>query len=84
MKKKVVREIYATICQWAESETRLYNRGIIPFEDYLEEQANTIRNAREALYIEQEAGRITEEEAHTIAERFKAFVKKEIKNACKA
>ena len=40
--------------------------------------------AREVLSIEETAGRITPEEAQTIAERFQQFVKKEVKNACKA
>ena len=83
MKKKVVREIYATICKWSLFESGRYRKGFATFEEFLKGQADTMSAAREVLNIEETAGRITPEEAQTIAERFKAFVKKEVKNACK-
>ena len=84
MKRKAVREIYATICEWSAAKTRPYERGFITFDVFLKQQADTMNAAREVLSIEETAGRITPEEAQTIAERFQQFVKKEVKNACKA
>ena len=84
MKRKAVREIYATICEWSASKTRPYERGFITFEEFLWRQADTMNAARDVLSVEETAGRITPEEAQTIAKRFTEFVKKEIKNACKA
>ena len=84
MKKKVVREIYATICKWSLFESGRYRNGFATFEEFLKGQADTMSAAREVLNIEETAGRITPEEAQTIYERFQQFVKKEIKNACKA
>lgn len=83
MKRKAVREIYATICEWSAAKTRPYERGFITFDEFLKRQADTMSAAREVLNIEETAGRITPEEAQTIAERFKQFVIKEVKNACK-
>ena len=83
MKRKAVREIYATICEWSAAKTRPYERGFITFEEFLRRQADTMSAAREVINIEETAGRITPEEAQTIAERFKQFVIKEVKNACK-
>ena len=83
MKRKAVREIYATICEWSAAKTRPYARGFITFDEFLKRQADTMSAAWEAIYIERDAGRITPEEAQTIAERFKQFVIKEVKNACK-
>ena len=83
MKRKAVREIYATICEWSAAKTRPYERGLIGFDEYMMCQAETMDAAREVLSIEETAGRITPEETQTIYERFKAFVKKEVKNACK-
>jgi hypothetical protein len=84
MKRKAVREIYATICEWSAAKTRPYERGFITFDEFLRRQADTMSAAWEAIYIERDAGRITPEEAQTIAKRFTEFVKREIKNACKA
>ena len=84
MKRKAVREIYATICEWSAAKTKIYARGFITFDVFLKRQADTMNAAWEAIYIERDAGRITPEEAQTIAKRFTEFVKKEIKNACKA
>ena len=84
MKRKAVREIYATICEWSAAKTRPYERGLITFEEFLRRQADTMSAAREVINTEETAGRITPEEAQTVYERFKQFVKKEVKNACKA
>ena len=84
MKRKAVREIYATICEWSVAKTRPYERGFVTFEEFLWQQADIMNAAREVLNVEETAGRITPEEAQTIAKRFMEFVKKEIKNACKA
>ena len=83
MKKKAVREIYATICEWSAAKTRPYERGLIGLDDFLTYQAETMSAAREVLSIEETAGRITPEEVQTIYDRFQQFVKKEVKNACK-
>ena len=83
MKRKAVREIYATICKWSLFESGRYRNGFATFEEFLKGQADTMSAAREVLSIEETAGRITPEEAQTIAERFKQFVIKEVKNACK-
>ena len=84
MKRKAVREIYATICEWSAAKTRPYEQGFITFDEFLKRQADTMNAAWEAIYIERDAGRITPEEAQTIAERFQQFVKKEIRKACRA
>ena len=47
MKRKAVREIYATICEWSAAKTRPYERGLIGFDEYMMCQAETMNAARE-------------------------------------
>lgn len=84
MKRKAVRNIYIDMVKPVETATKEYKAGRITFFEYLETVAEQYRICFWEPYNAATAGIITTNEADLVYERFQQFVKKEIKNACKA
>ena len=84
MKKKVVRNIYIDMVKPIENATKAYKAGKITFYEYLETVLEQYKICYWEPYNAATAGTITTNEADLIFERFQQFVKREIKNACKA
>ena len=84
MKKKVVRNIYIDMVKPVENATKAYKAGKMTFYEYLETVTEQYKVCYWEPYNAATAGIITTNEADLIYERFQQFVKREIKNACKA
>lgn len=84
MKKKIVRKIYSEMCERFQYETRGYKRHLITFAEYLQTAGETLTELYWKPKDAAAAGIITEADAELIIDRFHEYVKKEIKNACKA
>ena len=84
MKRKAVKGIYEEMCEPIGNLTANYKRGVITFTEYLQNVVELYNTVYFWPYDSANAGTITTNEADLIHERFQQFVKKEIKNACKA
>ena len=84
MKRKAVRNIYIDMVKPVEEATKAYKAGKMTFSEYLETVLEQYKLCYWEPYNIATAGTITKREADLIYERFEQFVKKEIKNACKA
>ena len=84
MKKKIVRQLYIDAAERLTPYTHQYKRRLIPFEEMLTNIGNALRDEKNDLMEAENAGTITADERQLIVDRLETFVKKEIKNACKA
>ena len=84
MKKKIVRQLYIDAAERLTPYTHYYKRCLIPFEEMLTSIGDALRDEKNDIIDAENAGTITADERQLIFDRLEAFVKKEIKNACKA
>ena len=84
MKKKIVRQLYIDAAERLTPYTHYYKRCLIPFEEMLTSIGDALRDEKNDLREAENAGTITADERQLIIDRLETFVKKEVKNACKA
>lgn len=84
MKRKVVKALYIEMCESFQQTTKLYMLNYLTLAVFLSATAADVAKAHEAIDKAAAAGTITASEAELIQERFIAFAKRELKNACKA
>lgn len=83
MKKKIVKEYYTESAEMFVQVTDYYKKNLITFEEMLRETADRLKTETHVIYNAWAAGLLVYDEYQLIIDRLNAFVKKEVKNACK-
>ncbi len=84
MKKKIVKEYYTESAEMFVQVTDYYKKNLITFEEMLRETADRLKTETHVIYNAWAAGLLAYDEYQLILDRLNAFVKKEVKNACRA